>query len=242
MSTTAEDGTSCRLRQQLYALDEDFVTRMDEASVPVEIRSGQTIICEGEPATRIFSLAQGMACVFRLMADGRRQVTGFLYPGDFLGVTFNLDPVYGYSAEALTVCSLRAWPRKTLEKLIDETPGARRLFLVRIGDELTEAQDRMLLLGRRTIEEKVATFLLTMARRQAKATGIGAEVVEIPMRWADIADYLGSTAETVSRTLSSFRDRDIIRTGKRGKIGITDWNALETIALGAKVRPGEICR
>ena len=115
----------------------------------------------------------------------------------------------------------------------DEVPGLRQLFLAEMADELTEAQDRMLMLARRSVEERVATFLLTMARRQAEATGTRMEIVEIPMRWSDIADYLGTTAETTSRTLSLFRDRGIIRTGTRVEIGILDWAALEAVAAGA---------
>ena len=230
------------MRQKLEALGEDIAARLDQTSQHVQIQPGQAIIFEGEPAANIYGLHMGMACVFKLMADGRRQVTGFLYPGDFMGVTFNMDQVYGYSAEALTPCSLRSWPRAVLERLFDETPGMRRLFLREMADELTEAQDRMLMLGRRSIEERVAVFLLTMARRQAKATGLRVEVVEIPMRWVDIADYLGSTAETVSRTLSALRDRGIIRTGKRGEIGILGWAELETIVAGTLIKPGEIYR
>lgn len=233
MPTMTEYSTKNSLRQRLQALDQELVTHLDQASYPVHFQPGQTVIFEGEPAANIYSLKQGVACVFKLLADGRRQVTGFLYPGDFLGVTFNMDPVYGYSAEALTACALQVWPRGVLERLLDESPAVRRLFLSEMADELTEAQDRMLMLGRRTTEERIAIFLLSMARRQARATGVRMEVVEIPMRWADIADYLGSTAETVSRTLSAFRDRGVIRTGKRGEIGILDWANLETIAASA---------
>ncbi|MBE9554218.1 MAG: Crp/Fnr family transcriptional regulator, partial [Proteobacteria bacterium] len=193
-------------------------------------------------ADSIYSVQQGIASVFKLLPDGRRQITGFLYPGDFLGVTFNLGAAYGYGAETATDCALRAWPRSALERLFEEAPGLRRLFLAEIADELTEAQDRILMLARRSVEERVATFMLILAHRQAEATGTRIEVLEIPMRWADIADYLGTTAETVSRTLTVFRDRHIIQTGKRGKIGILDWAALETIAEGGKPEGGEICR
>lgn len=240
MPMTTDYRTRTNMRQRLEALGQGIVTRLDEAAHPVKARAGQSIITEGDAATRIFNLRHGVACVFKLLPDGRRQVTGFLYPGDFLGVTFNTGATYGYGAEALTPCALRAWPRGVLERLFDETPGMRRLFLAEMADELTEAQDRMLLLAHRSAEERVATFLLTMARRQAKATGLRVETVEIPMRWADIADYLGTTAETVSRTLSTLRDRGILNTGKRGEIGILGWAQLEAIAGGARTQPGEI--
>ncbi|MCK4868635.1 MAG: helix-turn-helix domain-containing protein [Alphaproteobacteria bacterium] len=242
MPTATEQKSISTLSQRLGALDDKVVSRLNEISHSVSSLAGRSIIIEGDPAISVFSLQHGIASVFKLLPDGRRQITGFLYPGDFLGVTFNMDAEYGYGAEAVTHCTLRAWPRPALEHLFDEAPGLRRLFLAKIADELTEAQDRMLMLGHRSIEERVAAFLLTMARRQAGATGIRIEIVDIPMRWADIADYLGTTAETVSRTLSAFRDRGIVRTGKRGEIGILNWPALEAHAAGVKAQEGEIDR
>jgi CRP/FNR family transcriptional regulator len=221
------------LRRRLEALGDGIIARLNEVSTSLNLQAGRSIILEGDSAANIYNLQQGVASVYKLLPDGRRQVTGFLYPGYFLGVTFNLEAVYGYGAETVTDCSLRVWRRTALEHLFDEVPGLRRLFLAEIADELTGAQDRMLMLARRSVEERVGTFLLAMARRQADATGIRKEIVEIPMRWSDIADYLGTTAETVSRTLSALRDRRIIDTGTRGEIGILDWAALEAVAAGA---------
>lgn len=242
MPIAAEYRTKIALRQRLKTLDDKIVARLNEISRPVGLTASQQIIIEGDPADSIYSVQHGIASVFKLLPDGRRQITGFLYPGDFLGVTFNTGAAYGYGAEAVTDCSLHAWPRSGLEQLFDEAPGVRRLFLAEMANELTEAQDRMLMLAHRSVEERVATFLLTMARRQADATGTRLEVVEIPMRWADIADYLGTTAETVSRTLSTFRDRDIIHTGKRSEIVVLDWAALEAITGGDRPEEGEINR
>jgi CRP/FNR family transcriptional regulator len=242
MPTGTENMARSALRRRLEALDEQVVARLNGISRLVDLPAGQQIIIEGDPAASIYSVQHGVVSVFKLLPDGRRQITGFLYPGDFLGVTFNLGAVYGYSAETVTHCSLRAWPRGALERLSEEAPGLRRLFMAEIADELTEAQDRILMLAHRSVEERVATFLLTMARHQAGATGKRIEVIEIPMRWADIADYLGTTAETVSRTLSTFRDRHIIHTSKRSEIGVLDWAALEAITGGDRSEEGEIYR
>ncbi|MDH5559128.1 MAG: Crp/Fnr family transcriptional regulator [Alphaproteobacteria bacterium] len=232
MPTATEHRAKNPLRKRLEVLDDKAVAQLIEIARPVNLPASQSIIIEGDPADSVYGVRRGIASVFKLLPDGRRQITGFLYPGDFLGVTFNMNAIYGYSAEAVTDCAFHAWPRPALERLFDKAPGVRRLFLSQIADELTEAQDRMLMLAHRSVEERVATFLLTMARRQAGATGLRIEIVEIPMRWADIADYLGTTAETASRTLSAFRDRGVIRTGTRGEIGILDWPTLEAIAAG----------
>ena len=233
MPIGTEYQATSALRRRLEALGDKVVARLNEVSNPLNLAAGQSIIIEGDSAANIYNLQQGVASVYKSLPDGRRQVTGFLYPSYFLGVTFNLGAVYGYGAETVTHCSLRVWRRTALEHLFDEVPGLRQLFLAEMADELTEAQDRMLLLAHRSAEERVATFLLTMARRQADATGTRKEIVEIPMRWSDIADYLGTTAETVSRTLSALRDRRIIDTGTRGEIGILDWAALEAVASRA---------
>ena len=242
MPIAAEYRTKSALRRRLEALDDGVVARLNETSRTLSLPAGQQIIIEGDPADSIYSVQHGIASVFKLLPDGRRQITGFLYPGDFLGVTFNLGAAYGYGSETVTDCALRAWPRSALEQLFDEAPGLRRLFLAEIADELTEAQDRILMLARRSVEERVATFMLILAHRQAEATGARIEVLEIPMRWADIADYLGTTAETISRTLSTFRDRHIIHTGKRSEIVVLDWAALEAITGGDRPEEGEIYR
>lgn len=242
MPPYAEFALGSATRRRLDALGEETVTRLKGTSRIMTLPQGRPIIIEGDPAANLYSLQNGVASVFKLLPDGRRQITGFLYPGDFLGVTFNLNASYGYSAETVTACSLRVWQRATLERLFEEAPGVRRMFLGEIADELTAAQDRMLTLARRTAEERVAMFLVTMARRQSDGAEAACETLHVPMRWADIADYLGLTAETVSRTLSSLRDRGFVRTGTRGEIGLLDRQALEDIAWGTNLRNGEIYR
>lgn len=210
--------------------------RLTASSRTVDEPAGATIMMEGDRAAELFCVLLGIVSIFKLLPDGRRQITGFLYPGDFLGITFNLAPNYGYGAEAVTHVSLRAYPRRDFEQLLDEVPGVRRAFIAKMADELTEAQDRMVLLGHSTANERVASFLLTMARRQAGAEKKPVTTVSIPMRWSDIADYLGLSAETVSRTLTAFRSSGIIRTGRSGVIGILDRAALESVTYGARSR------
>lgn len=238
---TQDDGRT-NLQRRLDRIDRELLNRLNGLSHRQDVTAERSIIIEGDPAASIFRVERGVVSVFKLLRDGRRQVTGFLYAGDFLGVTFNMDAVYGYCADAVTDCRLQVWPRNAIEHAFEESPSLRRLFLSEIADELTQAQDRIVLLAHRPIPERVASFLLTMARRQARATGARVETVEIPMRWSDIADYLGTTAESVSRTLSAMRDRDLVRTGKRGEIGILNWAELETIAAGKAARMSDIYR
>jgi CRP/FNR family transcriptional regulator len=242
MAISIDSNTVSAFQSRLQALDSSILARLNDKSRAVSLIEGSPIVVEGDSATSIYRVRSGVVSIFKLLPDGRRQVTGFLYSDGFIGVTFNMEDVYGYTAEAVTRCILDVWPRPALDRLFDEVPAVRRLFLAEMADELTAAQDRMLMLARRSAEERVAVFLLAMARRQADIEGRRLDAVDIPMRWADIADYLGLTPETVSRTLSVLRDRGIIQTGQRGRIGILNWSELQSAADGTRVRNGEIYR
>lgn len=232
MTIGIERKSETAFQSRLRSLDEEVLARLNGKSRPAIVPEGRSIIIEGDTAASVYRLCSGLVSIFKLLPDGRRQITGFLYPGSFIGVTFNMRNLYGYTAETITPCALDVWSRPVLEQLLDAEPTLRHLFLAEIADELTAAQDRMLMLARRSAEERVAAFLLGMARRQAPGRKVTADIVAIPMRWADIADYLGITAETVSRTLSAFRDRDIVRTGARAEIEILDRAELEAIEAG----------
>ncbi|MCK5275313.1 MAG: helix-turn-helix domain-containing protein [Alphaproteobacteria bacterium] len=200
---------SNELGQRLQALGNDAADRLARISRFVEIPADGTIIFEGDSAADIFVISSGIARIFKLLPDGRRQITRFLYAGDFLGVNFNDH--YGFGAEAATAISLLAFRRRGLEQLIEEVPEIRRMFLSNAFSELAAAQDHMLLLGQKSATERVASFLLMLARRQgARAVG-SAKKLPIPVSGIDVADYLGLTLETVSRTLSKLRRKGIIR-------------------------------
>lgn len=213
-----------------HVLGGEAADRLAAISRVVNVPAGRSVMMEGAPATELFSVSRGIVSVFKLMPDGRRQITGFLYPGSFLGVTFNAADTYAYSADAVTAVTLQAYPRRNFERLLDEVPGVRRAFIAAMADELTEAQDRMLLLAHRSAGERMACFLLTLAHRQAGGSGKPVDTIYIPMRGSDIADYLGLTAETVSRTLATLRRKGIIRYDRGGSTEILDRAALEALA------------
>jgi CRP/FNR family transcriptional regulator len=188
---------------------------------------GATIMMEGEPADLQFNIIQGTVKIYRLLPDGRRQVTGFLMGGDFLGLA--LSDTNPYSAEAVGDVTLCRLPRRRFEQLIDEFPQLERRMLVNASNELFAAQDQMLLLGRKTAREKVATFLLTMARRAA-ARGRPDDALILAMSRTDIGDYLGLTIETVSRTLTQLRRDGVVELQGASHVAIIDRDALETAA------------
>jgi CRP/FNR family transcriptional regulator len=186
------------------------------------------IFREGDPAGFLFNLVAGAVRIHKLLPDGRRQIVGFLVAGDFLGLAYN--DTYGYTAEAIGPARLCRVRRTEYEGLLAELPGLeKRLFTVE-SNELTVAQDQMLLLGRKTAKEKLATFLMQLAERASRHGGDG--MLELPMVRADIADYLGLTVETVSRTISQFKRDGLIRLLPDNRVQLTRRDVLDHLRAG----------
>ena len=165
----------------------------------------QVLFDEGDQADMVFVVTAGMLKLYKVLVDGRRQVVGFMVPGDFLGLAFGR--LYLYSAEAVTPVTLCSFRRAQFLDFLDECPALEKEVLLRTSTELAAAQEQMLLLGRKSATERVASFILSMARRRRLDDGAP---VELPMSRVDIADYLGLTVETVSRTISTLRRRALI--------------------------------
>jgi CRP/FNR family transcriptional regulator len=219
---------SCDVRELTIcaALNGHELDRLNAIVSVVQIAPQQTLFCEGEPAHSLFNVTRGTLRVSKMLVDGRRQITGFLGPGDFLGLAFN--DTYAYTAEAVTATRLCRFPRTKLEALLEEFPALEKRLLGVASNELAAAQDQMLLLGRKSAAEKVASFLLLLADR-AKRQGRPANSVELPMTRTDIADYLGLTMETVSRTFSRFETEGAIRS-ERAQVVIERPEVLEDLA------------
>src|SRR5579862_4424900 len=124
---------------------------------------GSAILWEGDEASHVFEVVQGVIRVFKILSDGRRVITGFLYPGDILGVS--LRNRYLYSAEAVTPAQVRRFSRTRFQEEIDRSPELRPQFLACLCDEMAAAQDQMVLLARKSAEERVCSFLLLTFRR-----------------------------------------------------------------------------
>ncbi|GAB5470734.1 MAG: helix-turn-helix domain-containing protein [Rhodospirillales bacterium] len=192
-----------------------------------EFAAGQGLFDEGEPARHVFNVTEGAVKIFKLLSDGRRQVTGFLFAGDFLGLASG--EAYAYSAEAVTGTKLCRFQRSQLEQVLRRYPEMERRLLEIAGHELAEAQDQMLLLGRKTAKERIASFLLLLSRR-AEAGGRSADPVQVPMSRNDIADYLGLTTETVSRTITKLKSDGLIELQAGGLIRLADRDRLLEIS------------
>ena len=145
------------------ALTADELERLNAILTRVTFEPEQAVFYEEDPATAVFNVTSGTLRLSKMLPDGRRQITGFLSPGDFLGIA--CPGTYAYTAEAVTPLSLCRFSRSRLEALFRELPELERRVLSVASNELRAAQDQMLLLGRKTAQEKLATFLRTWVRQ-----------------------------------------------------------------------------
>lgn len=232
---TAEKSSPCAA---CGVRDMAFCGVLDDSELPELLAIMQTtganphgsIIDEGEPADYLFNVTQGAVKLYKLLPDGRRQITGFLFEGDFLGIAMNER--YAYSAEAVDKVNLCRFPRRKLEHLLDRFPKLEKRLLGMASNELVQAQDQILLLGRKTAQEKIVSFLLNLSDRAVKR-GASATPISLPMGRADIADYLGLTTETVSRAITNLKRDGYIRLLQGGKVELPDLEALQELAEGS---------
>ncbi len=211
------------------ALDDGEIAHLNRIMTHLRLAPGQTLFYEGDEADRVFNVATGTLRLSKLLADGRRQVTGFALPGDFLGLA--ADGTYTCSAEPVTDVGICRFDARKFADLCGRYPDLERRLLEKARDELVAAQEQMLLLGRKTPIEKIASFLLDLSRHST-AWGLPASPVLLPMSRADIADYLGLTIETVSRTFTKLRSLGAIELPESHRVVLRDQQHIENLALG----------
>lgn len=193
-----------------------------------KVMPGKTLFAEGDDADTVFEIVQGILKLYKLLPDGRRQIMGFVSTDKLIG--FSDEETYEYTAEALTEVSLCRYSRAQFNRLLDEMPGFARRVLNGRSQDLHSAQDQMLLLGRKTAMERIASFLLSFGKLQQKPSNSAS--LHLPMSRADIADYLGLTIETVSRTLTKLKNDSIISLPEAVEIKLIDRHRLEELAAG----------
>lgn len=166
----------------------------------LDFDKGAEIIAQGDPAKYCFEVVEGCVRSVRQLEDGRRQVSEFLYAGDFFG----LDAIgeHEFAAEAVTGVTIRRLPLSLVELRAQEDAGFARYLRHHLALQAKSMRARLVELGRMTAAERVASFLLTMQSRPGCATR---NRVDLPMCRSDIADYLGLTIETVSRNLTDLK-------------------------------------
>ena len=221
-------GCEARGKAVCGVLDCANLAQLRNLGSSLKLSAGQVLFHEGDQTTRVFTLTRGVLKLYKLLADGRRHIAGFMYAGDFLGIS--VDDKHAFSAEALEASQLCCFARDHFDDFIDAHPAMERELYCMAAHELAVAQQQLVLLGRKTAAERIATFLLLRAEQSETASGEKTSVVDLAMSRSDIADFLGLTKETVSRVFSAFRASRVIRLQALDRVEILDRPSLERLA------------
>lgn len=195
-----------------------------------QLHEGQPLFHEGDPVKQVFNVTEGALKIYKLLPDGRRQVMGFMFPGDFLGLSISDE--HAFTAEALENTHMCRFARGRFDDFVDGHSGMERELYTLAANELAAAQAQMVLLGRKSATERLATFFLDLLRRKERVERLTATTIDLPMSRSDIADYLGLTKETVSRVLAQLKRKRLIRLVTLNRIEILDRDGLDAIAEG----------
>ncbi len=198
----------------------------------VTVHRGQTLMWEGDDSSLVANVIEGVLKLSTSTADGREQIVGVVYPSDFIGRPFGSTT--HHSVTALSDARVCLFTRSAFDEFAREHPELEHKLLQRTLTELDRTRHWMLLLGRKSASERVATFLLEMSRRLAEASCSGpADMVsrfDLPLTRQQMADLLGLTIETVSRQLTRLRQAGIIDLPDRRAVVILDQAAMEDAA------------
>lgn len=220
---------SCEARHKgiCGALDPQQLVRLSKQTSKHVHSREEELIAAGEGPQRYSNIMGGIVKLTKLMADGRQQIVGLQFAPDFLGRPFAEQS--SISAEAATEVRLCSFPKSTLEEIMRESPEMERRLHAQTLKELDEARDWMLTLGRKSAQEKVASFLYLVATHQDPEREYNDEpvTVELPLKRADIADFLGLTIETVSRQLTNLRKIGIIEIKNNRQVTIPNLAKLQ---------------
>ena len=197
------------------------LSAFEAMGVPVSYTRNEEILGDGEPADYVYQVVSGAARTYKVLSDGRRQIGAFYLPGEVFGL--GVGDVHHYSAEAIGKSTLLVVKRSALIALADTDHKVAHLLWTLTAQELQRVQEHMLLLIR-SAQERVACFLLEMAERMAEA-----DVIDLPMSRQDIADYLGLTIETISRTLTQLETAAAISVPTCRRIVLTNRKALKRL-------------
>ncbi len=211
----------CEVRENSICADlepREFI-QIEKIMARRYVDRGRAIMAEGEPNGTLYIIVGGSFRLSKMLEDGRRQVTGFLFPGDFVGV--RSTDASAYTAEALEESTVCYFPHRFLDEVARQTPGVKDRLIARGQTEYHKAQDHIVLLGKKSAEERVISFLQQIGSMIGSQEENG-QRVPLPMPRQDIADYLGLRLETLSRTLASLKKEGRIDEVSRRDVLLTN--------------------
>lgn len=193
-----------------------------------KVESHHALWREGDERTHVIWVRTGSVCLSRMLPDGRRVVVGFAYPGDLIGLGSERHP---FDAETLQQSRLEAMPIAAFQRTLAEDPDLARLVRDEVSRCLMDAYAHIATISKYSACERLAHFLMDLSKRNQRR-GTSATSVVLPMRRIDIADYLGLTIETVSRTFTQFRSEGLIAMDQPVVVFLKDYARLAVLARG----------
>jgi CRP/FNR family transcriptional regulator, anaerobic regulatory protein len=231
------DCASCVVRNRAIcsALDGNELATLSKLGRKQVVSRKQSLLWEGDEAPVVANVIQGVLKLSVSTADGREQIVGVVFPSDFIGRPFGKESPFGVTA--MTDAEVCIFTRSAFDSFAREHPDLQHKLLQRTLDELDRARQWMMLLGKKTASERIATLLLEISLR------LGAndcspitpflDRFELPMDRQQMGDVLGLTIETVSRQLTKLKEAKVIALPDRRTVVIKDRTRLQSIAIAA---------
>jgi CRP/FNR family transcriptional regulator len=194
------------------------------------LKKGENLYRFGDPLHALYAIKSGAVKTTGLMEDGRAQVTGFYLSGELLGIDAINSDQHPCSAEALEATEVCEIPFPALEELASHVPGLQHQMFKIMSREIVRDEHLLMMLGRMNAEERLASCLLSFARRQNRSGGLASEL-HLTMSRQDLGDYLGLALETVSRLFSRFQEEGLITVQGRN-VRLLDVVRLQGLASG----------
>ena len=231
------DCMSCVVRNRAIcsALNPDELGALSKLGRKQVVSRGQTLVWEGDESLVVANVIRGVLKLGVSTADGREQIVGVVFPSDFIGRPFGKESPY--SVNALTDAEVCIFTRSSFDDFAKDHPDLQHKLLQRTLDELDRARQWMMLLGRKTASERIATLLLEISNRLGN-TGCSSiapflDQFELPMDRQHMGDVLGLTIETVSRQLTKLKEAEMIALPDRRTVVIKDRQRLQNLAEAA---------
>lgn len=204
------------------------------------IQKGEHLFRQGEPFNAVYAVRTGTLKTYTLTNEGEEQITGFHLASELIGLSNFESPIYSSSAKALETTNVCEIPFDRLDELSGDIPELRRQLLRTMGKEIRNDQQMMLLLSKKSAEERIASFLLNLAAR-FKRRGFSDKTFRLSMSRADMANYLGLAVETVSRVFTRFQKQELIDiTGNAKEIAIVNQQSLWDLAALSESERSEL--
>jgi CRP/FNR family transcriptional regulator len=189
------------------------------------IEAKEHVFCDGDARTHVFRIEEGVIALSKLLGDGRRQIIEFAYPGDYIGLGTLREHIF--DAQATCPAKVRCLSASALEQEASRDAALALRLYKAVSAELAAARSLLVSVGQQSAMERLAGFLLSLTARNADGDE---NVVKLPMRRSDIADLLGLTIETVSRTITKLRTMHVIDVVRGTEVHILDNERLASLA------------